>query len=258
MVVFCFFSLVRELALCTCCAERLDDFHNGQDANTVCCIFHWYQHCWHEQFFITHAHTNGFSLHHLHLSPNSFSCTLKWFGVIDGDDFEVIQSWADVRLAATCMCGISVSCCCRKHIIVSITQVYSTRTCFRALIINALFFPSVFCLYLQRYIAFEDSQDGEKKDLQCRLLTVEAHTRQLELKTKNYADQSKSIVLYICHTHGYNWTGSIIAKYNTLTNTSQKPCEQHRQVLWPFVCLMCQRAYGLWCSHWIKASSNIY
>uniref|UniRef100_A0A3Q3KQD5 C-Jun-amino-terminal kinase-interacting protein 4 n=1 Tax=Mastacembelus armatus TaxID=205130 RepID=A0A3Q3KQD5_9TELE len=41
----------------------------------------------------------------------------------------------------------------------------------------------------ERYIAFEDSQEGEKKDLQCRLVTLESHTRQLELKTKNYADQ---------------------------------------------------------------------
>uniref|UniRef100_A0A4W6FA94 C-Jun-amino-terminal kinase-interacting protein 4 n=1 Tax=Lates calcarifer TaxID=8187 RepID=A0A4W6FA94_LATCA len=41
----------------------------------------------------------------------------------------------------------------------------------------------------ERYIAFEDSQEGEKKDLQCRLVMLESHTRQLELKTKNYADQ---------------------------------------------------------------------
>ncbi|XP_027144807.1 C-Jun-amino-terminal kinase-interacting protein 4 isoform X1 [Larimichthys crocea] len=41
----------------------------------------------------------------------------------------------------------------------------------------------------ERYIALEDSQDGEKKELQCRLVTLESHTRQLELKTKNYADQ---------------------------------------------------------------------
>ncbi|MEQ2256847.1 hypothetical protein ILYODFUR_028347, partial [Ilyodon furcidens] len=40
-----------------------------------------------------------------------------------------------------------------------------------------------------RYIALEDSQDGEKKDLQCRLATLESHARQVELKTKNYADQ---------------------------------------------------------------------
>ncbi|XP_047234061.1 C-Jun-amino-terminal kinase-interacting protein 4 isoform X3 [Girardinichthys multiradiatus] len=41
----------------------------------------------------------------------------------------------------------------------------------------------------ERYIALEDSQDGEKKDLQCRLATLESHARQVELKTKNYADQ---------------------------------------------------------------------
>ncbi|XP_031699010.1 C-Jun-amino-terminal kinase-interacting protein 4 isoform X1 [Anarrhichthys ocellatus] len=41
----------------------------------------------------------------------------------------------------------------------------------------------------ERYITLEDSQDGEKKDLQCRLVVLESHTRQLELKTKNYADQ---------------------------------------------------------------------
>ncbi|XP_016890167.1 C-Jun-amino-terminal kinase-interacting protein 4 isoform X3 [Cynoglossus semilaevis] len=41
----------------------------------------------------------------------------------------------------------------------------------------------------ERYIAFEDSQDGEKKDLQRRVGGLESHTRQLELKTKNYAEQ---------------------------------------------------------------------
>ncbi|TDG98343.1 hypothetical protein EPR50_G00218130 [Perca flavescens] len=41
----------------------------------------------------------------------------------------------------------------------------------------------------ERYIALEDSQDGEKKDLQCRVVMLESHTRQLELKTRNYADQ---------------------------------------------------------------------
>ncbi|TNN48626.1 C-Jun-amino-terminal kinase-interacting protein 4 [Liparis tanakae] len=44
-------------------------------------------------------------------------------------------------------------------------------------------------LHPQTYIALEDAQDGEKKDLQCRLTVLESHTRQLELKTKNYADQ---------------------------------------------------------------------
>ncbi|XP_032359186.1 C-Jun-amino-terminal kinase-interacting protein 4 isoform X6 [Etheostoma spectabile] len=41
----------------------------------------------------------------------------------------------------------------------------------------------------ERYIALEDSQDGEKKDLHCRVVMLESHTRQLELKTRNYADQ---------------------------------------------------------------------
>ncbi|XP_056285306.1 C-Jun-amino-terminal kinase-interacting protein 4 isoform X3 [Pseudoliparis swirei] len=41
----------------------------------------------------------------------------------------------------------------------------------------------------ETYIALEDAQDGEKKDLQCRLTVLESHTRQLELKTKNYAYQ---------------------------------------------------------------------
>ncbi|XP_071062909.1 C-Jun-amino-terminal kinase-interacting protein 4 isoform X4 [Pseudochaenichthys georgianus] len=41
----------------------------------------------------------------------------------------------------------------------------------------------------ERYIVLEDSQDGEKKDLQSRLVMLEAHSRQLERKTKNHADQ---------------------------------------------------------------------
>lgn len=69
-------------------------------------------------------------------------------------------------------------------------------------------FPFILCL--QRYIAFEDSQDGEKKDLQCRLLTQESHTRQLELKIKNYADQSKSVLLFfVCRERGLHHVISI-------------------------------------------------
>ncbi|CAB1313074.1 unnamed protein product, partial [Coregonus sp. 'balchen'] len=40
-----------------------------------------------------------------------------------------------------------------------------------------------------RYMVFEDSQDTEKKDLQGRLVMLESHTRQMELKTRNYSDQ---------------------------------------------------------------------
>uniref|UniRef100_A0A8C2JYP3 Sperm associated antigen 9 n=1 Tax=Cyprinus carpio TaxID=7962 RepID=A0A8C2JYP3_CYPCA len=41
----------------------------------------------------------------------------------------------------------------------------------------------------ERYIEYEDSQEQDKKDLQNRVQTLEAQTRQMELKTKNYADQ---------------------------------------------------------------------
>ncbi|XP_067286848.1 C-Jun-amino-terminal kinase-interacting protein 4 isoform X2 [Pseudorasbora parva] len=41
----------------------------------------------------------------------------------------------------------------------------------------------------ERYIECEDSQEQEKKDLQNRVQLLEAQTRQMELKTKNYADQ---------------------------------------------------------------------
>ncbi|XP_017579164.2 C-Jun-amino-terminal kinase-interacting protein 4 isoform X2 [Pygocentrus nattereri] len=41
----------------------------------------------------------------------------------------------------------------------------------------------------ERYIEYEDSQEQERKELQSRVVLLEAQTRQLELKTKNYADQ---------------------------------------------------------------------
>ncbi|KAM9816990.1 C-Jun-amino-terminal kinase-interacting protein 4 [Neosynchiropus ocellatus] len=41
----------------------------------------------------------------------------------------------------------------------------------------------------EKYIVFEDSQEGEKKDLQCRLVLLESNTRQLELRAKNHVDQ---------------------------------------------------------------------
>ncbi|RXN31285.1 C-Jun-amino-terminal kinase-interacting 4-like protein [Labeo rohita] len=41
----------------------------------------------------------------------------------------------------------------------------------------------------ERYIEYEDSQEQDKKDLQTRVQMLEAQTRQMELKTKNYADQ---------------------------------------------------------------------
>lgn len=52
------------------------------------------------------------------------------------------------------------------------------------------FFICVFCE--QKFIEFEDSQEQEKKDLQNHLESLGSHSRQLELKIKNYADQSKN------------------------------------------------------------------
>ncbi|KAF2984742.1 hypothetical protein EK904_002308 [Melospiza melodia maxima] len=43
---------------------------------------------------------------------------------------------------------------------------------------------------LNKFIEFEDSQEQEKKDLQTRVEALESQTRQLELKAKNYADQT--------------------------------------------------------------------
>uniref|UniRef100_A0AAZ3SCI8 Sperm associated antigen 9a n=1 Tax=Oncorhynchus tshawytscha TaxID=74940 RepID=A0AAZ3SCI8_ONCTS len=41
----------------------------------------------------------------------------------------------------------------------------------------------------QKFMEFEDSQEQEKKDLQNHVGRMESHSRQLELKIKNYADQ---------------------------------------------------------------------
>lgn len=42
----------------------------------------------------------------------------------------------------------------------------------------------------QRFIEFEDVHEQEKKDMQNQVDRMESHSRQLELKIKNYADQS--------------------------------------------------------------------
>lgn len=43
----------------------------------------------------------------------------------------------------------------------------------------------------QKFIEFEDALEQEKKELQVQVEHYEFQTRQLELKAKNYADQSK-------------------------------------------------------------------
>lgn len=43
----------------------------------------------------------------------------------------------------------------------------------------------------QRFMEFEDTHEQEKKDLQNHVDRMESHSRQLELKIKNYSDQSE-------------------------------------------------------------------
>lgn len=47
----------------------------------------------------------------------------------------------------------------------------------------------------QKFIEFEDSQEQEKKDLQNHVERMNSHSRQLELKLKNFADQSKRLLI---------------------------------------------------------------
>lgn len=56
-------------------------------------------------------------------------------------------------------------------------------------------------VFYQKFIEFEDSQEQEKKDLQTRVESLESQTRQLELKAKNYADQSKYNAFLLISTH---------------------------------------------------------
>lgn len=48
-------------------------------------------------------------------------------------------------------------------------------------------------LFGQKFIEFEDVHEQDKKDLQSHVDRMESHSRQLELKIKNYADQSKNV-----------------------------------------------------------------
>lgn len=56
------------------------------------------------------------------------------------------------------------------------------------LIDDACSFPP---FHAQKFIEFEDALEQEKKELQIQVEHYEFQTRQLELKAKNYADQSK-------------------------------------------------------------------
>lgn len=63
----------------------------------------------------------------------------------------------------------------------------------------------IFCsrVFHQKFIEFEDALEAEKKDLQVQVEFLELQGKQLELKTKNYSDQSE-------------WTGIPIRKLNVL------------------------------------------
>ena len=47
------------------------------------------------------------------------------------------------------------------------------------------------CVFCQKFIEFEDTLEAEKKDLQIQVDFLELQGKQLELKTKNYSDQSE-------------------------------------------------------------------
>lgn len=51
------------------------------------------------------------------------------------------------------------------------------------------------CLFHQKFIEFEDALEAEKKDLQVQVEFLELQTKQQELKSKNYSDQSEWTVI---------------------------------------------------------------
>lgn len=54
------------------------------------------------------------------------------------------------------------------------------------------------CVFRQKFIEFEDALEAEKKDLQVQVEFLELQGKQLELKTKNYSDQSEWANLIYC------------------------------------------------------------
>lgn len=56
------------------------------------------------------------------------------------------------------------------------------------------------CFIPQKFIEFEDALEGEKKDLQTHVEILELQGKQLELKTKNYSDQSEYKLLLLLRT----------------------------------------------------------
>lgn len=55
--------------------------------------------------------------------------------------------------------------------------------------------------HLQKFIEFEDALEQEKKELQLQVEHFEVQTRQLELKARNSADQSKLLLRSMLCVH---------------------------------------------------------
>lgn len=53
----------------------------------------------------------------------------------------------------------------------------------------------IFFCFLQKFIEFEDTLEAEKKELQIQVEVLELQGKQLELKAKNYSDQSEWVHL---------------------------------------------------------------
>lgn len=75
--------------------------------------------------------------------------------------------------------------------------------------------PVIFSFCVQKFIEFEDALEQEKKELQVQVEQYEFQTRQLELKAKNYADQSewggggrgRAFECLCCSKAGPSWEG---------------------------------------------------
>lgn len=73
--------------------------------------------------------------------------------------------------------------------------------------------------FYQKFIEFEDSLEAEKKDLQIQVEFLELQGKQLELKAKNYSDQSECIdvMLYAVHVGHLAQRVTLIPKVVLLT-----------------------------------------
>lgn len=73
--------------------------------------------------------------------------------------------------------------------------------------------PSCFS-FEQKFIEFEDAHEQDKKDLQSHVDRMESHSRQLELKIKNYADQSENVHTAQGCTHNINISPSFTPSFS--------------------------------------------